>query len=130
FLSAYTYVENISVYTANDTIAGGGNYFILDDRIKEKPWYKQASSSPSAVTVMIYRDADPINMSSDKAYLSIIRKLNEFSIYNEYEKYLKIDIKALSIDNILSEEGQDMELYVVSPQGDILFPSTYYLTEE
>ncbi len=130
FLSAYTYVENISVYTANDTIAGGGNYFILDEQIKDKPWYKQASSSPSAVTVMIYRDADPINMSSDKAYLSIIRKLNEFSIYNEYEKYLKIDIKALSIDNILSEETQDMALRVVNPQGDILFPSPYFLLEE
>ncbi|WEK54591.1 MAG: sensor histidine kinase [Candidatus Cohnella colombiensis] len=130
FLSAYVYVENISVYTENDTIASGGNYFILDDMEKEKPWYKQAASSPSAVTVMIYRDVNPINRSAKRAYFSIIRKLNEFSLYNQHEKYLKIDIKASSIDDILSEEEQEIELRVVDPQGNILFPSASYLIDD
>jgi two-component system sensor histidine kinase YesM len=130
FLSAYIYVENISVYTKNDTISSGGNYFILDNGVKEKPWYKLAASSPSSVTVMIYKDVDPINKSADKTYFSIIRKLNEFSIYNQYEKYLKIDIKASSIDEILSEEAQDMELKVVDPQGNILFPSASFLLND
>ncbi|MFX3636035.1 MAG: sensor histidine kinase [Candidatus Pristimantibacillus sp.] len=130
FLSAYIYVENISVYTRNDTIASGGNYFILDDAEKEKPWYKKAASSSSAVTVIVYRDVNPLNKSADRAYFSIIRKLNEFPLYSQYEKYLKIDIKASSIDDILSEESQDMELRVVDPQGNILFPSASFLLDD
>lgn len=130
FLSAYIYVENISVYTKNDSIVSGGNYFILDDREMEKPWYKLADSSPSAVNVLIYSDIDPINRSANKAYFSIVRKLNEFSQYNQYEKYLKIDIKASSIDNILSEEAKDMKLKVLDSQDNILFPSVSYLLED
>lgn len=130
FLSAYIYVENISVYTTNDAIASGGNYFILDKREMEKPWYKLAAGSPSSVTVMMYRGVDPINMSKGKAYFSIIRKLNEFSQYNQYVKYLKIDIKASSIDDILNEETQDLELKVVDPKGHILFPSASYLLQD
>ena len=79
FLSANIHVENISVYTRNDTIASGGNYFILDDKEKEKPWYKWRLAPPQQLLCMIYRDVDPINRSADKAYFSIIRKLNEFS---------------------------------------------------
>ncbi|QMV44057.1 hypothetical protein [Cohnella cholangitidis] len=41
FMSAYTYVENISVFTENPTIVSGGNYFVLDEAEKRSPGTRQ-----------------------------------------------------------------------------------------
>ncbi|MBW5445726.1 HAMP domain-containing protein [Cohnella sp. CFH 77786] len=124
FMTAYPYVENISVYTGNGSIVSGGNYFMLDDAAKASPWYKAAEASGSGVHVLVYPGVDPINTSNPKTYFSILRKLNEYPSYGRYAKYLKIDIKVSSMDEILSQEKPYMELQVLGPEGRLLFPST------
>lgn len=123
FLTAYTYVENIYVYTDNDSIPSGGNYFVLDEVEKSKPWYAAATDSRSAVNLIVYEDVDPMNTSVKKTYFSIVRHLNEYPLYGHYRKYLKIDIKVASIEEILHQEERYMDLKVLDGQGRVLFPN-------
>ncbi len=127
FMSAYTYVENISVYTENPTLVSGGNFFVLDEEAKSRPWYAAATRSPSSVDVLVYDDVDPMNAQTGKQYFSIVRKMNEYSLYGRYAKYLRIDIKLGGIDEILAQEKPYMTLRMLDAQGRLLFPSSQYM---
>lgn len=122
FLTAYTYVESISVYTDNNTIANGGHFFVLDEVEKSSLWYRTAAESASAVSIVAYQDANPITRDGEKDYFSIIRRLNEYSTYNRYTKYLKIDIKISRIEEILNQEAAYLRLEVVDHLGRVQFP--------
>jgi len=127
FMSAYTYVENISVFTENPTIVSGSNYFILDDAAKRSPWYEAVTGSPSAVQVLMYTSVDPMNAQQSKVYFSIVRKLNEYPLYGHYAKYLRIDLKPSSFEGILKDENPDMTISMLDPQDQVLFPSSQYM---
>lgn len=127
FMSAYTYVENISVFTANPTVVSGSNYFTLNEAAKRSPWYEAASKSPSAVNVLMYTDVDPLNAKASKGYFSIVRRLNEYPMFGRYAKYLRIDLKLSSFDEILEQEKPYMTLSILDPQGQVLFPSSQYM---
>ncbi|QJD84018.1 cache domain-containing sensor histidine kinase [Cohnella herbarum] len=127
FMSAYTYVENISVFTENPTVVTGSNFFILDEAEKRSPWYEAASASQSAVQVLMYTDVDPMNAKASKEYFSIVRKLNEYPLYGRYAKYLRIDLKLSSFDEILGEEKPYMTLSMLDSQNQVLFPSSQFM---
>lgn len=129
FMSAYTYVENISVFTENPTIVSGSNYFFLDEAAKRSPWYDAIAKSPSAVDVSIYSDADPMNATQRKEYFSIVRKLNEYPLYGHYPKYLRIDLKLSIFDEILAQEKPYMTLNLLDSQERVLFPSSQYMKQ-
>ncbi|WP_276356598.1 sensor histidine kinase [Cohnella caldifontis] len=129
FLSAYPYVENISIYTENGSIVSGGNYFVLDEAAKSSPWYRMAAESSSSVNLMMYVDPDPLITGARKVYFSILRKLSEYPMYGDYAKYLKIDIKTSTVDEILSQEQRYLSLSVADGQGKVLFPSSAFLTD-
>ncbi len=126
FMSAYTYVENISVFTENPTIISGGNYFILNERAKHSPWYEAASNSSSAVQVLMYESVDPMNAQSSKVYFSIVRKLNDYPMYGHYAKYLRIDLKVSSFEEILEEEKPYLAISMLDPVGRVLLPTSRY----
>ena len=123
FISAYTYVENISVFTENPTVVSGSNYFILDEAAKRSPWYEAASKSSSDVNVLMYTDVDLMNLNAKKEYFSIVRKLNEYPMHGQYAKYLRIDLKLSKFNEILELEQPYMMLKMLDPQGQVLFPS-------
>ncbi|WP_239613499.1 cache domain-containing sensor histidine kinase [Cohnella mopanensis] len=127
FMSAYTHVENISVFTENPTVVSGSNFFVLDEAAKRSLWYEAASNSPSAVNVLMYTDVDPMNAKASKEYFSIVRKLNEYPLYGRYAKYLRIDLKLSSFDEILEQEKPYMTLSMLDPQGRVLFPSSQFM---
>ncbi|MFB9274809.1 cache domain-containing sensor histidine kinase [Cohnella cellulosilytica] len=126
FMSAYTYVENISVFTENETVVSGGNFFVLDEEEKRSPWYEAASRSASAVQVLMYANPDPMNAKADKEYFSIVRKLNDYQMYGRYAKYLRIDLKLSSFDEILEDEKPYLSLSMLDAQGRVLFPSSQH----
>jgi two-component system sensor histidine kinase YesM len=127
YLSAYPYIENISIYTGNASIANGGNYLILDQTEKDAEWFPELVQSPG-VRVFVHLGADPLNVKNPKAYFSVFRKLNEYPIYNRYEKYLKIDIKVANIDEILRQEKPYLELSIKDGEGRSVFPSASFLS--
>lgn len=127
FMSAYTYVENISVFTENPTVVSGSNYFMLDEAAKRSPWYEAVAKSPSAVQVLMYKGVDPMNAKASKIYFSIVRKLNEFPMYGRYAKYLRIDLKLSSFERILEEERPYMTLSMLDMQDRVLLPSSRYM---
>jgi two-component system sensor histidine kinase YesM len=122
FLTAYTYVENISVYTDNHTIANGGHFFILGERETSSVWYRTARDSVSAVNIVVYQDDNPITRDGEKEYFSIIRRLNEYSLYNKHTKYLKIDLKISRIEDILNQEAPYFRMEMVDDKGNVQFP--------
>jgi len=127
FMSAYTYVENISVFTTNPTIVTGSNYFYLDQAAKQSLWYEKISGSGSAVEVLIYNGDDPINVSQNKVYFSIVRKLNEYPLFGRYPKYLRIDLKPSSFDMILAQEKPYMSISMLDPHNNVMFPSSQFM---
>lgn len=129
FISAYTYVENIYVYTENPTVVSGNHYVQLDDKAKHSPWYEVVSKSNSDVNVIMYRDVDPMNVNANKEYFSIVRKLNEYPMYGKYDKYLRIDLKLSSFNDILELEKPFMNIKMLDPQGKVLFPSSQFMLQ-
>ncbi|URN96413.1 MAG: sensor histidine kinase [Candidatus Pristimantibacillus lignocellulolyticus] len=127
FISAYTYVENISVFTENPTVVSGNNYFRLDKETKRSPWYEVVSRSSSDVNVIMYKDVDPMNAKASKEYFSIVRKLNEYPMHGKYNKYLRIDLKLSSFNQILELEQPYMMLKMLNPQGEVLFSSSKFM---
>lgn len=129
FMSAYTYVENISVFTENPTVVSGSNYFRLDEAAKRSPWYEAVTQSPSAVQVLMYASVDPMNAQASKIYFSIVRKLNEYPMYGRYAKYLRIDLKLSSFERILEEERPYMTLSMLDTQDRVLLPSSRHMKQ-
>ncbi len=127
FMSAYTYVENISVFTENPTVVSGSNFFILDEAEKQSPWYEAAAASPSAVQVLKFTSVDPMNARASKDYFSVVRKLNEYPMYGRYAKYLRIDLKLSSFDEIMEQEKPYMTLRLLDSMERTLFPSSQYM---
>lgn len=127
FMSAYTYVENISVFTENPTIVSGSNYFILNEAAKRSPWFESVSSSSSAVQVLMYKSVDPMNAQASKVYFSIVRKLNDYPLYGRYAKYLRIDLKVSSFEEILEGEKPYLTISMLDPMDRVLLPSSRYM---
>lgn len=121
FLSAYPYMESIVVYTDNDTIESGGNYAVLNKYSIEEEWYRQIKANPQNVTVLTYKAPSPMNPKLMKEYFSIIRILNEFSIYNQYPKYLKIDINIDKLREVLNSEKPYLTLDLLQADGRSAF---------
>ncbi|WP_027091357.1 sensor histidine kinase [Cohnella thermotolerans] len=124
FLSAYTSVDTIGIYTNNDTIESGGNYFRLEEQDEKTGWYLRTLSNPGKITLYVYRDKEPLNSRSQKTYFSILRTMNDFSIYGKYLKILKIDLNTSRLSELMNQGRPDLNLKLVDPDGRIIFSSS------
>ncbi|RUS45129.1 sensor histidine kinase [Cohnella sp. AR92] len=123
FLSAYSYVDKIEIYTDNDSIESGGNYIYIDARVRGKQWYRTVNKNPDKISVFQYKDKDPMNTLKEIAPFSIIRKMNEYPIYGKHQKWLKIDLNVSKLAEIVGQNKPELNLRLVDGSGATIVSS-------
>lgn len=121
YLPIYNNISQIIMYTTNDTIVSGGNYYSLNQHTRNALWYKNILKSEDKVVLYTYRDKSEDSTNSYVQYLSVLRQLNDFADNGDkYEHVLKIDISLNKLYNIFDREKDYLNLFLVDPQGDIV----------
>ncbi|MDQ0194080.1 sensor histidine kinase [Paenibacillus wynnii] len=113
-------IQQISVFTNNNSIVSGGNYHILNPKQLESDWYKQTLADKSRLFVTAYRLAETTNKSSTAPYLSVIEKMDNYESYSTYEKLLRIDLDLSKIYDYIVREKDYLRLSLVNEQNQII----------
>jgi len=121
YLPIYNNVSQITLYSSNDTIVSGGNYYFINQWTRNASWYKDVLRSDNKVVLYTYRDRNDDSGNNYAQYLSVLRILNEFKRSSDkYEQVLKIDISMNKLYNIFDRERDYLNLFLVDPQGKIV----------
>ena len=121
YLPIYNDVKEIAVYTGNDTIDSGGNYYFIDQAVKNTSWYKDLHRMSNRIGLFTYVGKSSYGGGNNVQYLSILRRLNEFAfISNRHEQILKIDIDMNKFYEIFYRERDYLHLFLVDSQNRIV----------
>lgn len=113
-------VYKVNIYVDNDTIVNSADFYKLNEKIKEKKWYKQFEDNHEKTTITVdYNDENTLyNHKKNARVISIVRKLDYYK--DGINKIIKIDMDYNAIlDKILNEQMND-NLYVCN-NNKILF---------
>lgn len=113
-------IERISVFTANESIISGSNYHIIDQKVLDSDWYKLWKKATNRIVVTAYRLTGTNNVATTAPYLSVIKKMDNYESFNEYEKLLRIDLDLNKIYDYIVREKDYLSLYLVNEQNQIV----------
>ncbi|AIQ20457.1 histidine kinase [Paenibacillus sp. FSL H7-0357] len=113
-------IERISVFTNNTSIVSGGNYQIMNQKVRKSEWYKQASASGNRVIVTAYRTSENELRTSSIPTLSVVEQMDNYSSLNKFDKLLRIDLDLSEIYDIIVREKDYLSLYLVNEQNQIV----------
>ena len=113
-------INEINVYTNNDTITQGGSIFYLSDEIKQTDWYKSASALDYSVSMYAEIDTSYNLVHRENRYISIIRRM-DFDHNSDYEAYIKIRISLKNIASMIDVSDTFIGLYLYDEKGHSLF---------
>ena len=113
-------INDIIVYTNNNTITQGGNIFYLSDEIKNTDWYKNASQLDYSVSMYTEVDSKYNLVNNDNRYISIIRRMN-FIDNSTDEAYIKITFSLKNISTLADVTDSFSEMYLYDANYDALF---------
>ncbi|HCW52513.1 MAG TPA: sensor histidine kinase, partial [Clostridium sp.] len=103
-------VYKINIYTSNNTIISGSNFFKLTDDVRKEEWYKKYKENNGNMTLTTgyNRKNRPIFDKSPRE-LSIVRKLDYYK--DDTEKIIKIDMDYDSLAYKVLNEKMNDNLY-------------------
>lgn len=108
-----------TLYTKNQTILEGGSIKKITPVVQKSDWYQAIATTHSS---FIVRDNnDPV---FNQKALTIIRKLDYFHTSNVFLKLLRIDIDLEFFDKIVSNELNHGQVFLINPQGKIVYSNT------
>ena len=121
YLNIYSSINQITLYTSNNTIVSGGSYFSINQLTSNVSWYKDGLKSYDKVNLYTYRDKADDNSGKYTEYLSVLRKLDEFTnSSNKYQQILKIDLNMNKLYDIFEREKNYLDFFLVDPKGQIV----------
>lgn len=121
FLPIYSQIQKISIYTENNTIINGGNYYFLNSDIINSDWYKKLQSSRQNTVIYPYIESDKNNLLAYGRYLSVIRRLYDYKSINYTNKIIKIDIRLNSFLDVVNKENTKGIIYLIDDSNRIMF---------
>jgi len=112
-------VYKVNIYTSNNTIVSGSDFFKLTDDVRKEEWYKKFKDNNENMTISIsYNKKNKSLLDKSSREISIIRKLDYYK--DDNEKIIKIDIDYSALaDKIFNEKMCD-DLYICN-ESNILF---------
>lgn len=121
YIPVYNQIQDISVYTENNTIVDSKYYHYISNEVLNSPWYKSFAESKKSPLVTKYIAEDSRSIYGDNRRLSIISKLFNYKDANPMVKIIKIDIWFSSLLNIVNNEKIDGVIYLIDNEGEIVF---------
>ncbi|MCG8515976.1 MAG: sensor histidine kinase [Halanaerobiales bacterium] len=108
-----------TLYTKNQTILEGGSIKKITPVVQKSDWYQAITTTHSS---FIVRDNnDPV---FNQKALTIIRKLDYFHTSNVFLKLLRIDIDLEFFDEIVSNELNHGQVFLINPQEKIVYSNS------
>lgn len=133
FLSVYSQLQHIDIYTENKSIIDSSYFHVLDNSVLESKWYKRFKEMGSNTFIYAYIEENFKSYSQDKRYLSVINKPYSYNSSYSGNKIIKIDIRLNSLREIIDREKNDGFIYVVDNNNNIVFsnnPESYNNIDE
>ncbi|WP_223192788.1 sensor histidine kinase [Paenibacillus sedimenti] len=116
-------IEQISVYTTNESIQSGGNYFKLDESVRKSEWYNRLFAAGGKVLLYAYRDAAPYKNNYYIPHFSIISRLEAFDDASMFAKVLKIDLNLNKFYDVIVRERDYIQMYLINEKNQIVVSS-------
>lgn len=113
-------IQRIGIYTDNPSIAFGGDYYYLDDKVRASAWYKEWQAFDGTVKLSAYRDKSMNNSIAVSSYLSIIEEMDYYNENNSFQKLVRIDFYLSRFYDVIARERSYLDLYLVDDQGKII----------
>ncbi|WP_156130862.1 sensor histidine kinase [Paenibacillus sp. FSL H7-0357] len=122
---------NAYVYTNNPTLISAG---VLKPLLKDKDLevlYEELKNDQAPGKLLVYTNPSvcedqtisPTKGACGQLYLSIIRKLDFYKGYSNYDKLLKIDIIPQFLENTLQDNSSSRLVYLLNPEEIVVFSS-------
>ncbi|WP_224724198.1 sensor histidine kinase [Paenibacillus vietnamensis] len=115
----YKSIKQITIYTDNPTIIGGGYVIPITDDVKRTDWY--AESIDAAYPIVIRNEQRGL-LGREYVY-SVVRKLNYSAGRSTWQKIVKIDIDPDAIRQVFSSISLDGDVYLIDEEKTIQYSS-------
>lgn len=112
----YEQINNITIYTDNDSILNSGMIFKIDREIKSKEWYQTTMKDPDSIHLIYHKQEN----NDKKVNIFVTKVLNQYRGLNKYNKILKIEISSSYIMNKMNEIRRG-NIYLLNQQEKVLF---------
>ncbi|SFF07934.1 two-component system, sensor histidine kinase YesM [Paenibacillus catalpae] len=114
-------IVEVRIYTDNPTMQTGANYYVMDNSADEESWIKQFDQSNGNIIVAAYEENSGFNSGRR---ISVISKMNTFTSFSKYSKYLRIDLNIDKINSILDRELDSLQLCLVDGRNQVVATSS------
>jgi two-component system, sensor histidine kinase YesM len=114
----FQYHFTINFYTDNPTVLNAGSVLRLTPAAAASPWYPQAFQPGSSRDAVYF--GQEVTADGERSF-SIIRRLDYYTSYSQYQKILKIDIKYNVLQEIFRSEGSLGEFFLVDSQNRVIY---------
>lgn len=111
----YKAIQNIAIYTDNDSIIGGGGVLPITSEIHREPWYMAVMRSTNSSPVVL-RSVNYTYKGPETTY-TVVRRLNYYKYQNLRTKILKIDIGLDTVSGLFRNTTLQGNLYLINDNG-------------
>ncbi|OMF19791.1 sensor histidine kinase [Paenibacillus sp. FSL H8-0548] len=125
YTPVYTSVQNIKIYVENPTMLHSGGIGFLSDEMKQTDWFQLLEGRNNSFPIFIRSQKEDQYLKSDpditRDTFSIIREMNYFESKNNWKKFLKIELKTSTIEQIFQNQNLQGNIYLVNDKGQVQF---------
>ncbi|WP_054028446.1 sensor histidine kinase [Bacillus sp. FJAT-28004] len=136
YTPVYASIQNIKIFVENPTMLHSGGVGYLSNEIKQSEWYQLLKERNNSYPIFIRTQQEDLYLKSDKSTnrntFSIIREMDYFESKNNWEKFLKIDLKTSTIDQIFRNQNLQGNIYLIDDKGQVEYttdPEVDWITE-
>lgn len=123
YTPVYASIQSIKIFVENPTMLHSGGVGYLSNEIKQSDWYQLLKERDNSYPIFIRTQQEDLYLKSDGAdrrnTFSIIREMNYFESKNKWQKYLKIDLKTSTIDQIFRNQNLQGNIYLIDDKGHV-----------
>ncbi|OME84047.1 sensor histidine kinase [Paenibacillus sp. FSL A5-0031] len=123
YTPVYASIQSIKIFVENPTMLHSGGVGYLSNEIKQSDWYQLLKERNNSYPIFIRTQQEDLYLKSDGAdkrnTFSIIREMNYFESKNKWQKYLKIDLKTSTIDQIFRNQNLQGNIYLIDDKGHV-----------
>jgi len=120
YTSTYPNISDIRIYTDNDSIQSGSNYYVIDSLSGALPWLDQFAGRDGDVRLAAYEERDVLNSGQR---ISVLSKMNLYAANSRYKKYLRVDLNPEKIYSIMKREDGWLRLLLIDDRDRVVLDS-------
>ena len=124
YFPVFPHMENLAIYTDNDTIGNAGVFRLLTEDVQNTEWYQTLSEEPVVLLFHFSFMPDPHAPKVTRRRLSLIRELDHFPAhFYSVKKFLSIDLRFSVLYDVLKDESLYGDFFILNDQNEIIFSS-------